>query len=191
MVNSALQTRKTSKTSDIFIKNQAKTLFSHRFLCQNFPTVNRSSRHAYRGFILVICTWGRSRKWWGIFILSERVQLQLVQNAFSSFQRILLQFLVINSNPPRKSTSICKKNHQNILKMKKVRATFWKNFEKKWDFWKFLKIFMIFSKIFEIENFRWDFQWKFSKKSKFSKNHEKAQKLENLIFSRKIFQTLL
>ena len=52
MVNFALQTRKTSPNHDFFIKNQAKPLIFHGFPCQNFPTVNRSSRHAYRGFIL-------------------------------------------------------------------------------------------------------------------------------------------
>ena len=35
------------------IKNQAKSLIFHCFPCQNFPTVKHSSRHAYRGFILV------------------------------------------------------------------------------------------------------------------------------------------
>ena len=49
MVNFALQTRKTSPNHDFFIKNQAKSLIFHGFPCQNFPTVNRSSRHAYRG----------------------------------------------------------------------------------------------------------------------------------------------
>ena len=49
MVNFALQTRKTSPNHDFFIKNQAKPLIFHGFPCQNFPTVNPSSRHAYRG----------------------------------------------------------------------------------------------------------------------------------------------
>ena len=48
MVNFALQTRKTSQNHDFFIKNQAKSLIFHGFPCQNFPTVNPSSRHAYR-----------------------------------------------------------------------------------------------------------------------------------------------
>ena len=48
MVNLALQTRETTQNHDFFIKNQAKS-FIHVFPCQNFPTVNRSSRHAYRG----------------------------------------------------------------------------------------------------------------------------------------------
>ena len=49
MVKFALQTRKTSQNHDIFIKNQAKSLIFHGFPCQNFPAVNRNSRHAYRG----------------------------------------------------------------------------------------------------------------------------------------------
>ena len=49
MVNFALQTRKTSQNPEYFIKNQAKSLIFHGFACQNFPTVNPSSRHAYRG----------------------------------------------------------------------------------------------------------------------------------------------
>ena len=51
MVNFALQTRKTSPNHDFFIKNQAKSLIFHGFPCQNFPTVNPSSRHAYRGAV--------------------------------------------------------------------------------------------------------------------------------------------
>ena len=39
MENFALQTRKTSQNHDYFIKNQAKSLIFHGFLCQNFPTV--------------------------------------------------------------------------------------------------------------------------------------------------------
>ena len=38
----------------IFIKKQAKPLIFHGFPCQNFPTVNPNSRHAYRGCILVL-----------------------------------------------------------------------------------------------------------------------------------------
>ena len=33
-----------------FIKKQAKPLIFHGFPCQNFPTVNPSSRHAYYGY---------------------------------------------------------------------------------------------------------------------------------------------
>ena len=51
MVNFALQTRKTSKNHDFFMKNQAKSLIFHGFPCQNFPAVNPSSRHAYRGAV--------------------------------------------------------------------------------------------------------------------------------------------
>ena len=53
MVKFAPQTRKTSKTHGIFMKNEAKPLVFHGFPCQNFPTVNPNSRHAYRGCILV------------------------------------------------------------------------------------------------------------------------------------------
>ena len=35
MVNFALQTRKTSKNYDFFMKNQAKSLIFHGFPCQN------------------------------------------------------------------------------------------------------------------------------------------------------------
>ena len=56
MVNFALQTRKTSKNHDFSLKNQAKSLIVHGFPCQNFPTVNPSSRHAYHG--------GRGRLRW-------------------------------------------------------------------------------------------------------------------------------
>ena len=51
MVNFALQTRKISQNHDFFIKNQAKSLIFHGFPCQNFPTVNPSSRHAYCGLV--------------------------------------------------------------------------------------------------------------------------------------------
>ena len=54
MVNFALQTRKTSQNHDFFMKKQAKSLFFHVFPRQNFPAVNPSSRHAYRGSNLVI-----------------------------------------------------------------------------------------------------------------------------------------
>ena len=34
----------------IFHQKTSKTIDFHGFPCQNFPTVNPSSRHAYRGF---------------------------------------------------------------------------------------------------------------------------------------------
>ena len=65
MVNFALQTPKTSPNHDFFITNQAKPLIFHGFPCQNFPTVNPSSRHAYRGgrwrpacFLNLLIGWG-------------------------------------------------------------------------------------------------------------------------------------
>ena len=39
--------KKNSPKHDIFMKNQAKPLIFQGFPCQNFPTVNHSSRHAY------------------------------------------------------------------------------------------------------------------------------------------------
>ena len=41
---------KTRPQTMIFLQKQAKPLVFHGFPCQNFPTVNPSSRHAYRGF---------------------------------------------------------------------------------------------------------------------------------------------
>ena len=71
------------------------------------------------------------------------------------------------SSPHGKTTLIHKKNHQNILKMKKVRASF-RNFLK--NFWD-RKIFENFrSRNFSFSN---KFQWKFSI-SKIFKNFQKV-----------------
>ena len=128
---------------------------------------------------------GGSRKWYPLFVVSEKLTAPMQHFPFNSFCLHFQDFYVIPSSPQEICTSIYKKNHQFILKMKKVRATWNRN----------LIIFLDFHTIF-IENFRkfWDgniskilmpkifisynLQWKFSKFSEIFR----SQKISNADF---------
>ena len=136
-----------------------------------------------------VCTWGRSRKWWGIFVVSDFLWSHLQHFAFNSSWLQNWAFSIAPFAPHGKTTSIYKKKSKSFIENEKS----WSNLklapENFWD-----------REIFE--NFSFEFVWKWKiLRSKISKNfrskkfrnfHWKLYENENRSFSTsKIFRCQL